>query len=146
MEMSKEYLAGLFDGEGCIVLNRFRQAKVKKGRIHPTLGFSLIVCISNTHLPTLQEVREMYGGNIQTTKGTNRPCYTLRLLQGKKVAPFLRDLQPHARIKKSQIDLALEYIDLYTGVGNKWTSIYEREELIRHKDAYHKKFKELKRI
>mgnify|MGYP001608589095 CR=1 FL=1 len=126
---SFEYLAGLFDGEGSIVISK-RQYRLKHGGMAP--WYTLVVCVANTHLPTIVLLREMF-----KTKH-DRKVYRLGLSAKPRVHPqrecyqwhaasdiaeqFLRCLYPHLRIKKEEANLAFEF----------------REHVCRHKSDHHR--------
>ena len=74
MVLSKEYLAGLFDGEGHVSITY----SPKNGGNHPKLCLK----ITNTHLPVLLLIKEIYGGNIYANKHKQESwlqCYVLSL-------------------------------------------------------------------
>jgi len=99
--MTSQYLAGLFDGEGCVRLC-FRR---KWGQI------SLSVILSNTYRPVLETVKEKYGGSISSSGGKTLatvPCYNL-CLRDRLAESLLSDIAPHSIIKADQINLALEF-------------------------------------
>ena len=122
MQMKNEtldhaYLAGLFDGEGSITISK-RSARSKSGRYIPY--YVLVVCLVNTHLPTILTFAEMFrSGNRRVYPTTyakkprtenGRPCYTWNVAS--EVAEnFLRCVHPYLRIKKEEADLAFEFRD-----------------------------------
>lgn len=79
--LSLEYVAGLFDGEGCVSV----QSK----------GY-LAVVIANNHLPLLQQLKEQFGGSI--TIRPNGTCnWKISTRQGEA---FLRLIHPFLVVKK----------------------------------------------
>lgn len=102
MNLSPEYVAGFFDGEGCVnitVRGKFRQV-------------SLRVMIVNTEPMILALLHTRYGGQLpgprQDLKKHWKPFRQL-VLTGYKAIRFLEDIAPFAILKKPQIDLALEF-------------------------------------
>jgi len=142
MRLSNQYLAGLFDGEGSIGLYKSSRPRKRPNR-SPTLRFSLSVIICNAHLGIIKELKRIFGGDIQKSKGSSleRPVWTWRR-QGKYAIPFLQAIQSHSIIKKPQIDLALEYEEKYEddGGGKPWQPIERRRETIADKIRYIEKF------
>ncbi len=96
------YLAGLFDGEGCVstgVLVR-----------NPTLRIG----ITSTCMPVLQWIKEVVGGAI-SGKGRigtfgKKPCWQWGATTS-HAALILRELQPHMKIKKRLAELGIELAD-----------------------------------
>lgn len=103
MRLSIEYIAGLFDGEGHVSITETKKAS----GINPKLCVKLV----NTHLPVLKMVKDLYGGNIYTTKKAKEhylQCYCLGLtVEQSKV--FLADIIPHLVIKRVQAEAALRF-------------------------------------
>ena len=91
------YIAGLFDGEGCV---NFTQAGQQKTWV-------IRVMIRNTNLPVLEFVRAIFGGRIETKKvfkdhPTWKPSYCWRLDWDSAIR-FLNIIDPWVRIKREQI-------------------------------------------
>lgn len=102
--VSKEYLAGLFDGEGHVSITWSRNSGYARSP-------KLCVKLTNSHLPVIETVKEMYGGHIYKVKKgkeTYLQVYTISLTV-EESKRFLHDLMPHLIIKKRQAELALEF-------------------------------------
>ena len=56
--INNEYLAGFFDGEGSIAVNR--------------QGWKIVISITNTYLPILKEFQKRFGGQIDLVKSLNK--------------------------------------------------------------------------
>lgn len=104
--VSSEYLAGLFDGEGTIRIQK----------TSPNIIWEIVtpryvprIALTNTHLKTLKEIQETHGGRISETGGTNKPCYQL-CWSSTQVEPVLRKMWEHLRIKKEHARLLLQFI------------------------------------
>ena len=115
---SDEYLAGLFDGEGSIVISK-RHYILKSGVRAPY--FTLVVCVVNTHLPTILMLRETFqakGSYVfpmakysPSLKGRiPRPCWKWHVASD-IAETFLHRVLPHLLIKKEEAYLALEFRD-----------------------------------
>lgn len=104
MILSKEYIAGFFDGEGHVSITwsskggKYRNPK-------------LCIKITNTHLPTLKEMRRQYGGCITANKKSHDhylQCFVLNMtVEQSKI--FLKDMLPFLFVKKRQAELALMF-------------------------------------
>src|ERR1043166_1323582 len=90
--MDKGYIAGLFDGEGCCLVDKtLKQFSVK---------------ITNSDKLVLDSLVPLYGGRVgQKSKKEYgyKTIWDWRLYERQKVFRFLCDLLPHAEIKKTQI-------------------------------------------
>ncbi len=101
--ISKEYLAGLIDGEAWIGLV-FTKKNQFVPRIEIDLGGGTIK--GNTNLNLLKEVQKQYGGNLcKSVKRCNR--LTFRVEETKKL---LKELLPFIRIKKQTMVLMNQII------------------------------------
>ena len=115
------YLAGFFDGEGCIGFYRR-----KNGRD------SLVVTVGGTdewsirrYLQLGGSVHGPYAPRIGKFGHQNKMLWQWRVT-GKKAQPILRTLAPHLGLKRSQAEIALS---LAIGSGSK--RITESERLLR---------------
>ena len=101
-EVEIAWLAGFFDGEGCI------------GIYPKSKGYSYIVTISNTDPRPLAKFREIFGGNIHLNNNrhlagheNDRPCYHYALY-ARGAQLFLELALPYFVIKKEQAEIFLE--------------------------------------
>jgi hypothetical protein len=143
--MDYRYVAGLFDGEGSLGLYQSRE---KRNRINRTPGFRFYMKanLSNSYSPILIELQDMFGGDIQvmTSSSSDHPVYSWRI-EGRKARIFLKKIRKYSRIKRPQIELALEYLTYLDNIGNvRWHPISERSKIITKKINYVRKFKALK--
>jgi len=91
------YLAGLFDGEGCVYISKSRKTQ-----------YNLVVSISNNDLHLLKLIHSKLGGAIRLEKSKGRRCgewYS----HGDIAINFLKRIHPFSFIKDRQIALALEF-------------------------------------
>lgn len=116
--MTIDYLAGFFDGEGCITvaINRTPGEKIKRGTPGKVyVKYSLSVQLTNTDRSTLDYCQERWGGHVylqsKSKNSHRRDCFVWRV-NGKKSIPFLTDIKGHLRQKNKQADLALEFVNL----------------------------------
>lgn len=120
MTLSNEYIAGLFDGEGSIVIGR------PGPREH-----ELAITISNNYRPVLDEIALQYPGAVNP----NRVCWLYRA--GHSAAEdFLKGVLPFLRIKQARAELALEFRRTFTSNGRRGPrltdSVLESREWFRY--------------
>ena len=121
--ISTEYVAGFFDGEGCVNISADRNNK-------PFIR----ILIVNTDNDVLEQFKEKWGGNITHNKRHKenwKRSYTWRLSHQKAIN-FLKDLEPHLIVKKKQTNLAISFYELTPGKGTKWSndSLQKANEII----------------
>lgn len=133
MDITLQWLAGFFDGEGCIGLH--------KGGSRSTANYHPRATITNTDLPTLKAIQVQYGGTIHeaTKKGSTKPCWILAWSNQKALA-FLRLISPHLIVKKSQAEVLLAGWKSHPPFIN--LTEKEREERVQ----LYTKLREMKRI
>lgn len=94
------YIAGFFDGEGCV---RIKQAS-QRGN-----SYYVIAHITNTNRKILEKVEELFGGNTRTQeRGVNKTVYNWSLSSSEAV-DFLKTLSPFLHEKKEQVELAIYF-------------------------------------
>src|SRR5215475_13682646 len=99
-ETEAAYLAGFFDGEGCINFTRAGKQKT----------WVIRVAIRNTDLSVIKYIQSIAGGRIETRtaypgKPTWKASHCLRWDWDHAIA-FLEAIEPWVRIKKEQILVA----------------------------------------
>ncbi|MEK6883739.1 MAG: LAGLIDADG family homing endonuclease [Nanoarchaeota archaeon] len=84
----RAYVAGLFDGEGCLYF--------------PTKfwGYLLDASITNTNLNCLLFVQSLYGGSIQAKNNHNVKCYGLHIRKKETLKHFIEDIYSYSIVKK----------------------------------------------
>lgn len=110
MELSKEWLAGFFDGEGCISLWRRKNNK----------DYQLGIDIAQVEGNILMLIASIYGGKVRKSK-KNVHQWTLRKknLQIK----FLIDIESFLILKKPQAKMALIYLSTVDRKHNRFCRI-----------------------
>lgn len=97
--LSKEYLAGFFDGEGCISIQLRSN------------GASLTVSIAQKNVDILLLICQQYPeGKVE--QGSFKSQCNYFKLYGKTSKRFLEDIKDIVVCKKIQVRLALEFMDL----------------------------------
>lgn len=103
--VSAAYLAGLFDGEGCIYVFE-ASCKRKHGVVKQMMARFVI---ANTHLPTLEAIKCDWGGFVTAVKsnGGSLPNYRLDISGHESLLNVLKAMQPYLIVKRDQVDLFL---------------------------------------
>lgn len=96
MALSAEYLAGFFDGEGCVCIGTTSVA----GK---AVGGYLAIILSGNCLTLLKQIKEEHGGSFRV-----RPNGTGNLkLSTRMAVKFLRFILPHLIIKKEVAEVGI---------------------------------------
>jgi len=112
--LSNEYVAGFFDGEGCVSIN--------------TTG-RCTISITQKNPEVLYLIQKQYGGNVHCKWKKHFEC-SHWLTNGKQdVIRFLNLIKPYVVVKKKEIDLGLQAAALVRdgNIGCNPLSIEERE-------------------
>jgi len=103
-EIELAYAAGLFDGEGCVSINKTSAKNYKRN------GFQLRCSISITHEATSQLFANNFGGThklIQRKSGGRD--YWQWVIVARQARDFLIPLQPYLQIKKEVASIGIEF-------------------------------------
>lgn len=134
-DINLSYLAGFFDGEGCISILKY--SKNSKWNA----SYFLQAQIGQKYGSTLDWVKENYGGNVykkrdQTWIVTNFKAYE-----------FIKLLMPYLRYKKPQAELAIKfYEERILGAKRKHASHPHSQEEIAKREEMLKQMQLLKRL
>lgn len=116
------YLAGLFDGEGSVILTR--RFKYDRNRVKRK-SFVVYVTISNTHKEVIDFVKNTFGGSVysreRATTDKIRCNYRCWVWVASNLVAYkvLKALYPSLIIKKEEAREILEYIDRNFQKGRK---------------------------
>lgn len=122
--ISAEWLAGFFDGEGCVSINKI--PRNTNGRNHQyTCGAS----VSQKNKAILQLIHEDFPeGRLVWSSRVWNLCFS-----GKRAKRFLEFIRNHSLLKRDQIEVALRFISRLnadaSGMGHGWT--LEEDEIQR---------------
>lgn len=108
------YLAGIFDGEGCIDIARIS----RKDRWSPTYRLQCRLAMCNPYIPKLFYFR--FGGSVRTFKRDpkwSRQWYWH--ISGVKAVEFLNVIKPYLRLKRAEADLAITFQENIKPTGGK---------------------------
>lgn len=100
--ISTNYMAGFFDGEGCVNFTRSGSSK----------RLVLRTMITNTNVKVLEALQRQFGGNIshpRVLKHGWKPFRSLTLPQNASRS-FLEQLAPFVYVKRKQVKLALLFL------------------------------------
>lgn len=94
------YIAGFFDGEGCI---RIKEANKGKD------SFYVIAHLTNSYKPILEEAQELFGGALRRQeKGVNKTIYNW-CVSSSEAVDFLQVISPFLKEKLPQAKLAITF-------------------------------------
>lgn len=109
-ESEKAYIAGLFDGEGSIVIAVTKPSTKRKTK---SPSHWLQVGITNTDRPLIDWLHSIAGGHVcdnshSPSRKRQRPCFAWRK-NSNQAMEFLRDIRPYLRAKAEQADIAITF-------------------------------------
>ena len=130
-EILKSYLAGYFDGEGCVYIT----SKISRHRLE--------VSITSTDVAPLKLLKDIYGGFLcsRGPRDGNKNQWNWQL-RDQRAGKFIEDILPYSIIKAPQLHLGLEYLDRAHNPGKRKITPEQWEERASYKLA----MKELKSI
>lgn len=120
-ETQASYLAGVFDGEGSVCLNRAAHARL------PYCQTS----IAQNNVPFLETLKDRFGGSVIKSRArTNGWNWAWQLRDATKQVTFLTGISPYVVIKHEEVMLAIELCKAIAS-GNRGLDVSEQEELVR---------------
>jgi hypothetical protein len=119
MKLSDQYLAGLFDGEGCIDLQRMyaKPPYDKKVYVRPRVR----MCMSDNTLFLAAHLQAEFGGHIgrrQPQNAQQQSSWSLEWLSKDDITAILTRILPYLVLKGEQAKLALWWLDKASGRSN----------------------------
>lgn len=116
--MSPEYLAGFFDGEGCIDVQRVAcRAKGYEDRLY--VRPRVRVAQAAVGVRVLQELQDRFGGHLcfrKSRKATQSDSYSLEFLSEDNVKSILDTMLPNLIVKREQAKLVLGWYSQFKGL------------------------------
>ncbi len=109
-EIEKSYLAGIFDGEGCIGY----YARTFKSNKNQSPVHSVWIAVANTDFGLLKWLEaRIYLGRIRMkpASGNRRLAWELQIKNKKQAIEFLTEIQPYLVIKRVQADVLLSHLN-----------------------------------
>ena len=107
-ENTKEYMAGLFDAEGCFTINScFR-------KLSNCLGFTAQIKLASTNLSTIKWIVENFGGTYKAAKKYDgcKQAYYWVISNSKHGLSFISHIQSFLINKKKESVLMVRYYNL----------------------------------
>ena len=108
LPVSRQYIAGLFDGEGWVSL------KNQNGKSYMRWK----VTITNRNKGVLEVIKSQYGGRMRS-KTKQRECWDLELDTKPTIKRFLTEIEPYLIIKKERAIKCLELLNIKREVSKK---------------------------
>jgi hypothetical protein len=105
-DLELSYLAGFFDGEGCIVLHKSRPRKKEH---NPT--YYAEACVASVDKQSVMLFKLHFGGNVYLRKAqtrTTRPIWAWQI-SAKQSINFFEVILPYLRLKKEQATIAFMF-------------------------------------
>lgn len=113
---SLEYLAGFFDGEGCVTIQRLRRSQ-KNPNHNDT--YQAVVCVAQTQMAVLEHFQRRWGGPIYAQAPSRNITAKRQLYVWKpstnSARNFLADIVPWLRVKREQAELGLYLLNVEKG-------------------------------
>jgi len=112
--LSPQYIAGLFDGEGSIHIEKNLAKPGSKiwRRGYRNNCYRLVVAIVNRNLRVLRMLKEEFGGTIMIHKSgfskKSLPAYQWRITDNRALK-FLETIKPYVIIKEPQVKLGITF-------------------------------------
>lgn len=129
LDLKNAFLAGLLEGDGCIVLRAHRDPRKRKG-----VAFGMCVKVNNTNKELIDFLGDNYGGNVSPgylPKGRKSIMYEWTM-HGEKAASLLTRLYPYLVGKKKQAELALKFQSkLVSGVVYSEADYAEKVDMVK---------------
>ena len=98
---SRDYVAGFFDGEGCIIVGRSRPPFRRRN-----IRYQLAVSLANKHRACLLWLKETFGGTVGAPHTSGVSYWQLN---GNKALVFLQWISSALVVKRPQAELAMEF-------------------------------------
>jgi hypothetical protein len=123
-EISPQYVAGFFDGEGTVSLIFTKRRPWKRDPEKHVLGFRFVVGIANTDRPILKCLQTQFGGDLNLSKRENpnrrhKPVYAWKIVGADRQRTFLQTIAPFCVVKARHIAAGLEYLMTVTTPGQR---------------------------
>lgn len=121
-EITLAWMAGFFDGEGTVLVERAMQKECRHG-----FRTVLHVAVTQTSTPCLEIFKAHFAGSIitarnRTPRGRRWAVQHRWVVRNEQALLFLHAIAPYAVVKKEQVAAALEY-PLYDATGRKFGSL-----------------------
>jgi LAGLIDADG endonuclease len=137
-EIQKAYIAGFFDGEGCIsILKHFAGGK------HKSSTYALTVILSQNGTIPLFEMLELTGVGSIHEKTQNPGSYNWQI-RSIDASDFLKLILPYLKCKKEQAEVAIEFQGKQGHKNSTGRGYTVPLELSQEKETYYLKLQTMK--
>ncbi len=137
-ETEKAYIAGFFDGEGCVSISKYQ------GKNNRTPVYSLQVVLAQKGIEPLFELQELTGaGTIHDRTKYHKGTYEWRM-NARDANDFLIAIVSYLKCKRKQVELAIEYQSQQGHKKSGGKGWVVPQEMIDKKESYYLKLRELK--
>lgn len=128
------YYAGLFDGEGCVSINKVKGVKGRRD------SFQLRVNITSTNEEVCSAMPHAFGGTVLKRTRTGAQDYFYWVAVARIARDFLVLVKPDLIIKKSQAQIGIAFQNERDARGQKkteedWNNEFQHYENIRRLNA-----------
>jgi hypothetical protein len=105
--MLDAYTAGLFDGEGSVIISRRGSRSRQDGQ--RSIYYHLAISVANTHYGVIAFLERFYGGCINNGKPYRGKPIWFWTLHSENASQFLDALLPWLIIKKEEAKIGIEF-------------------------------------
>jgi LAGLIDADG endonuclease len=135
-EVSWEYIAGFFDGEGYISIQK------ASAKSHSGARYWLIASLCNTQRSVLEAITKTTGGSILYHSGGKAGWESYRLtFYTRQAYEFLKKVYPFLILKKDEADIAIEFAEYTTQF--RYTGVMHGQAVRDKQDQLHERLKQL---
>ena len=110
--ISNQYIAGYFDGEGCVTIQLSKKGKC----------YSIQVSITSIDFEPLNTIHQIFNGTLIYLKKSEKCKNWQNIWRWQVVSGdaynFLITIQPYCILKKKQVDLAIEFQEYLQATKN----------------------------
>jgi hypothetical protein len=136
-ETEKAYIAGFFDGEGCINISKYQ------GKNNRTPSYYLQVIIAQNGFVTLSQIREWAGVGALNQVSPKIYHWTI---SSQEAANFLKIILPYLHNKAAEANVAIDFQSRqgHKQIGHTGKGWVVPKNLIDEKETYYKKLQDMK--
>lgn len=135
-EKELSYLAGLFDGEGCVTISRHEPNGKTTSK---NVRYVMHVAVAMQGLPLLEKFHKAFGGSIYFNR--QRKVHVWNVTSN-TARYFLTKIKNFSILKRPQIEIALDYLDSISSYSGGCQQISQQELAIR--DFWYRRMKKAK--
>lgn len=145
--MDIRYIAGIFDGEGCVRVQRWQKPN------SPHIRYQVICLLGMVDPAIPTALHKQFGGSLLKHDSTKynknaRPTYRW-LISSQAAKAFLTKVRPHLVVKREEAEIALvlqKNIDRYNHKLSHRNGFHpKRDEILQYRESLHQKLKALKK-